>query len=379
MRPAQILAARRVPVLGSISALGLTLAALVACSDPVPPPSAEREEVKPVQTVAVEGPVEVQAPVIAPSLEPAGLAIDRVAFAMAPAEPLARQQQMIRAQVLLDRAHFSPGVIDGKAGGNMRQALRAYQQANNLPVSGDLDQATWNALVASDDRPVMTDYAITAEDAKGPYVKAIPKEYADQAKLPKLAFTSPAEMLAERFHMDEKLLRSLNPNADFAAPGTRILVVAPRNTPLPAKVARIEVDKGERVLRAYDGADKLLAVYPATVGSADLPTPAGEWAVRAVAPNPTYTYDPSRLNFGKKEQGKLTIPAGPNNPVGVVWIDLTKDTYGIHGGPDPTHIGKTDSHGCVRLTNWDVAELSKAVSKGVKVAFVGTERGASAD
>jgi lipoprotein-anchoring transpeptidase ErfK/SrfK len=142
---------------------------------------------------------------------------------------------------------------------------------------------------------------------------------------------------------------------------------------LPAPVTRIEVDKTKRQVRAYDG-DVLLAVYPATVGSTERPAPEGDWAVRTVASNPTYTYDPSRLTFGKAAQGKLTIKAGPNNPVGSTWIDLTKDTYGIHGTPDPRLVGKTASHGCVRLTNWDVRQLGQAVKKGTVVDFVGVEQ-----
>jgi lipoprotein-anchoring transpeptidase ErfK/SrfK len=133
------------------------------------------------------------------------------------------------------------------------------------------------------------------------------------------------------------------------------------------------VNATRRQIRAYGG-QTLLAVYPATVGSTERPAPEGEWAVRTVAPNPTYTYDPSRLTFGKAEQGKLTIKPGPNNPVGSTWIDLTKDTYGIHGTPEPRLVGKTASHGCVRLTNWDVRQLSQAVKKGTVVAFVGVEQ-----
>ena len=143
---------------------------------------------------------------------------------------------------------------------------------------------------------------------------------------------------------------------------------------LPGAVTRVEVDKTKRQVRAYGEGDVLLAVYPATVGSSDRPAPEGDWAVRTTAPNPTYTYDPSRLTFGKASQGKLTIKAGPNNPVGSTWIDLTKDTYGIHGTPDPRLVGKTASHGCVRLTNWDARQLSLAVKKGTKVAFVGVEQ-----
>jgi lipoprotein-anchoring transpeptidase ErfK/SrfK len=193
------------------------------------------------------------------------------------------------------------------------------------------------------------------------------------AKLKALSYTSPAELLAEKFHMDEALLRALNPGIDFARAGTKILVARPGADELPAKVARIEVDKAEREVRAFAADGKLLAVYPATVGSTARPAPAGEWAVRTVAPDPTWTYDPKRLTFGNKAD-KMTIAAGPNNPVGATWIDLTKDTYGIHGAPEPRQVGKVDSHGCVRLTNWDVRELGAAVEKGTKVVFLGVEK-----
>lgn len=172
--------------------------------------------------------------------------------------------------------------------------------------------------------------------------------------------------------MDEDLLRALNPGADFSKAGATILVARPGADKLPAQVARIDVDKAEREVRAFDGGGKLLAVYPATVGSSELPAPSGRWEVAAIAPDPTWNYDPEKLSFGKAKT-KLTIPAGPNNPVGSIWIDLTKETYGIHGAPDPDTIGKTASHGCVRLTNWDAEELGAAVSKGTEVVFVGTE------
>jgi lipoprotein-anchoring transpeptidase ErfK/SrfK len=174
--------------------------------------------------------------------------------------------------------------------------------------------------------------------------------------------------------MDERLLAALNPNADFASAGTRIIVVQPASAGLPAGIARLEVDKSANQVRAYGEGDRLIAAFPATVGSAERPAPTGDVTVRAVAPNPTYTYDPSRLTFGHRAGGRLTIPAGPNNPVGSTWIDLSRDTYGIHGTPDPADVGKTASHGCVRLTNWDAAALGHAVRPGMRVTFVGTER-----
>jgi lipoprotein-anchoring transpeptidase ErfK/SrfK len=311
-------------------------------------------------------------PMIVESVSPLAQPIDTAEWSLAPETPEARKHALLRAEVLLARAHFSPGVIDGQDGGNLQNAISAFEAAHDLPVDGKMDEKVWAAL-ATDKQPVLTDYVITAEDLKGPFLAKIPTDMAEMAKLPALGFTSPVEELAERFHMDEPLLKTLNPGVDFSQAGTKIVVAALGPEKLPASVTRVEVDKTKRQIRAYGG-DTLLAVYPATVGSTERPAPDGDWAVRTVAPNPTYTYDPARLTFGKTSNGKLTIKAGPNNPVGSTWIDLTKDTYGIHGTPDPRLVGKTASHGCVRMTNWDVRQLSQAVKKGTVVAFVGLEQ-----
>jgi len=349
---------------------GLSSAALCACEiRPREVASTSQNSAPPAASMPAEAP-----PVLAippePSVAPVAQAVERSIFSAEAATPQARRDMLIRTQVLLDRAHFSPGVIDGQDGENVKNAIAAYERANSLPEDGVLDAEVWAKLTA-DAGPILVDYTITAADAAGPYTPAIPKDYADMAKLERLGFSGPLEALAERFHMDTALLQALNPGADFAAAGTRIVVAYPAREALPAKVATIEVDKTRKQVRAYDAAGKLLAVYPATVGSGELPTPSGEWAVRTIAPAPTWTYDPSRLNFGDRKAGKLTIKAGPNNPVGAVWIDLTKDTYGIHGAPEPRLVGKTASHGCVRLTNWDAVQLSKAVEKGTKVIFRG--------
>jgi len=359
--------------------LGCALAT-AACSDPAAEPQPALSPVAPpAPTPAQTDAPVINAPpaVVAASASPQAQAIDAAVLDLAATDPDAMKKTMIRAQVLLDRAHMSPGVIDGRPGTNVTLALQAFQAAKGLPVNGALDKVSWDALVAGDGGPVMTDYLITPEDVAGPFTRDIPKDdYEAMAKLPALGYGTPLEALAERFHMDEALLKALNPGVDFAVAGTSIVVAAAGSDKLAGKVTRIEIDKARGQVRVFDDQSVQLAVYPATVGSTERPAPTGEWAVNTVAPRPTYTYDPSRLTFGKPK-GKLTIQAGPNNPVGSTWIDLTKDTYGIHGTPDPKLVNKRASHGCVRLTNWDAAELGAAVQKGAKVVFLGAETKAS--
>lgn len=282
-----------------------------------------------------------------------------------PAQP---SELIATVQVILDRAGVSPGAIDGRPGDNLAKALDAYEQKTGSRLDITDAAAIEQALAESGDAP-FTAYTITAEDAAGPFVASVPADYGEKATLERLSFTSTLEMLAERFHMSEAYLKTLNPNAAFSRPGTRIRVAA-TGAKASGNVARIIADKGRKQVRAYDSAGRLVAAYPATIGSADTPSPTGEVAVDRVAFEPEYTYNP-KLNFKQGENNRvLTIPPGPNGPVGSIWIALSKPTYGIHGTPEPAQIGKTSSHGCVRLTNWDAEELARMVKPGVPVRFV---------
>jgi lipoprotein-anchoring transpeptidase ErfK/SrfK len=309
-------------------------------------------------------------PTVAASTNSRAQSIEAASFSQGPVGK-GPSDLMIKVEVLLDRARFSPGVIDGRPGGNVTHALAAFEAARGLAGHGALDGEVIDALTKADGGPVTQDYVITADDEKGPFLGVIPKDMVALSKLKAVSYADSVQELAEKFHMSQGLLRALNPNADFTVAGTSILVVRPASPTLPTAVARLEVDKAANQVRAFDAGGKIVAVYPATVGSTERPAPTGAWAVKAVAPNPDYTYDPKRLTFGDTSKGVLTIPPGPNNPVGSTWIALTKETYGIHGSPDPNLIGKTASHGCVRLTNWDAATLGRAVKKGTPVVFVG--------
>lgn len=273
---------------------------------------------------------------------------------------------MVRAQILLDRTRFSPGIVDGLRGENTRQAIAAFEKANDLPVDGELDATVFQRLTSGDGRQVLKDYTITSADVAGPFIGTVPEEPGAMARLETVAYADAREALAEKFHMSPALLSALNPGVDFGRAGQTIVVTATGPDELQGEVTRIVVDKQELSVRAFDADGRLLAFYPATIGSSETPSPSGTHTVRAVAPRPNYTYDPSMYG---ESGGKLIIPPGPNNPVGSVWIDLSRDGYGIHGTPEPAKIGKTASSGCVRLTNWDAEQLSKAVEQGVEVRF----------
>ncbi|QAU47252.1 L,D-transpeptidase family protein [Bradyrhizobium guangzhouense] len=274
----------------------------------------------------------------------------------------------VRLQVLLDRAHFSPGEIDGKFGENARKALRAYAEARQLPDTDEVTDDVWKALMA-DDRPLTAAYTITENDVAGPFLHKLPSRMEDMKNIPRLGYTSPREELAEKFHMSEQLLATLNPGRHFDRAGETIAVVDTSGDAAPAKADRVEIDKVRQTVKLFDTSNALIGFYPASVGSEEKPSPSGTLKVTEIDPNPTYRYNPAYHFRGVHSRKPFKIRPGPNNPVGTVWINLSADGYGIHGTPSPQNISKGQSHGCVRLTNWDAERVAASVAKGTPVVF----------
>jgi lipoprotein-anchoring transpeptidase ErfK/SrfK len=275
--------------------------------------------------------------------------------------PGAQGPRVLRAQILLDRARFSPGEIDGRYGDDLGVAIKSYQQVHDLKVTGIVDSETWD-LLNHDTRPLTSRYVVTALDVKGPFTE-IPRDVQEQAKLKTMAYESPQELLGEKFHCSPKLLTELNPGKPFDKAGESIEVpnVVAHS---PAHAVRIAVSASARTVTAYGPGDKVIAVYPATIGGEHDPLPIGNWKIVSVDPNPWFNYDPVHFWNADPNEATAKLPPGPNNPAGKVWMGLSKPHYGIHGTPDPGRIRHGESAGCIRLTNWDAVDLSHMVRRG---------------
>lgn len=273
----------------------------------------------------------------------------------------------VKLQVLLDRAGVSPGVIDGYKGAMSESALRGYEAREGLPVDGVLDSDVWTALGGTTAAPTLMNYTITQADVSQ-LSDAIPDNVTDKAAMDKLGFTSVTERLSERFHMDEDFLKFLNPDVNFTERTTiTVTDVGPR---FQGTGARVEIRKSDGRAVVFDADDRMLTNYPVAIGSQQTPSPQGTVEVTAVAMDPTYTYRPDVNFVADGVEENLILPAGPNGPVGAVWIDLSEPTYGLHGTDTPAALFTATSHGCVRFTNWDVTELAYLVSTGVIVEFI---------
>jgi lipoprotein-anchoring transpeptidase ErfK/SrfK len=327
-----------------------------------------------------------------PAAQTARPAADPYAFAIVPepAGALARAESVLQAQVALDRAGFSPGVLDGKEGMSFASALTGFQETRGLPRTGRYDAATARALLGG--RPLPATWRVRVPDgfARGPFF-AVPKGSDKQAALPALGYRNLLEKLAERFHARPELLVALNPPDTKLGAGAVIRVPAIGNQPVvriagddrgwgqtlaglavakdQPQADHIVVDKSDGLLKAYDAQDRLIAQFPATMGSQYDPLPIGTWEIKGIIHNPDFHYNPDLFWDASSKDRKAVLKPGPNGPVGVVWIDLSKPHYGIHGTPEPQLIGRTESHGCIRLTNWDAARLAQMVKVGRKALF----------
>ncbi len=286
-------------------------------------------------------------------------------------EPALDQQidpAIVKAQILLDRANLSPGEIDGLHSARLDAGIAAFAETHGLPAAIGWSRSFWLALTSGVTGPALTEYALTREDLKGPFVQ-LPARMEDMQSFKTLGFANVREALAEKFHMSEQLLATLNPDASFTEIGEKILVPNLLSDRQPASAARIDVDKDQQTVRVYSAKNELIAFFPASVGSDDKPSPSGTLKVTLIESDPSFHYNPKYQFKEVETQKPFDLNPGPRNPLGTTWIALSKPGYGIHGTPEPSLIGKSASHGCVRLTNWDAQRLAGMLTKGVPVNF----------
>ncbi|MGD1095345.1 MAG: L,D-transpeptidase family protein [Bryobacteraceae bacterium] len=280
--------------------------------------------------------------------------------------PGATGPRVVRAQILLDRARFSPGEIDGVYGDDFGIAVKGYQENHGLKPTGTIDAEMWR-LLNGDAGPLLVTYTITKADEKGPF-EPTPTDIQEKAKMKWLGFETPEQGLGEKFHCSPKLLAELNPGRKLDTAGVRITVPNVR-TAAVRPASRVVVSKSKRTVIAYGAGDRELAQYPATIGDIHDPLPIGNWTITSVVHYPWFNYDPELFWNPDPKQASAVLPPGPKGPAGTVWMGLSKEHYGIHGTPDPGHIRHGESAGCVRLTNWDAVDLSHMVRRGTPVVL----------
>jgi len=317
------------------------------------------------------------------------------------------RMELTRVQIFLDNANFRPGKIDGLGGEFTQKAANLYCIANQLPPGSRID-------VSSIVDPYR-EYVATEEDMA--YIGPQASSPAAQEKLKAMLYQDLWELVAEKFHCDQKFLRDLNPSltdatakpgAAFRVPNVKPFEIAevyalekekraeqkrlaaeakaraemtptadafgspvptppPSPTPAPTPHTRtLALSRAERLIQVREF-DRVIACFPCTPGSADTPVPQGTWRITSNVLLPYFRWDKSVLERGVRSDNAFNLPPGPNNPVGIVWMGINRPSVGMHGTPGPDRIGRNASHGCIRLANWDAIVLSGLVTKGTPV------------